>query len=141
MFKALTKLFFNKKSKDELLVVEGKYFEKYNDILNKERILQLIEEYKSGIIVFEPIRNTLTEQEQDELYSKIDNANLLNHQERFETIIGLMMVLDGSFPDDIIVTQLGKVFGKEFMDTIIQKRNEFKNEIIIKRVVKYLKNK
>lgn len=134
MFKALTKLFFNKKSKDELFV-EGKYFEKYNDILNKQRILQLIEEYKSGIIVFEPIRNTLTEQEQDELYSKIDNANLLNHQEKFETIIGLMMVLDGSFPDDIIVAQLGKVFGREFMDTIIQKRNEFKDEIIIKRVI------
>ena len=52
-----------------------------------------------------------------------------------------MMIFDGSFPDDAIVSQLGKVFGKEFMDTIKQKRNEFKNEIAVKRVIKYLKSK
>jgi len=131
MVKALKKLFSNDKSKDAL-IVEGKYFAKYNDILNQQNILQLIEEYKTGITVFEPIRKTITEQEQDDLYAKIDSSSLLTHQEKFETMIGLMMIFDGLFPDDVIVSRLGKIFGKEFMDTIKQKRNGFKSGQIVK---------
>lgn len=132
-FKKKSRLFINNKSRDN---IEGKYFAKYNDLLNQQKILQLFEEYETGITVFEPIRNRITEQEQDEMYSKIDNSNLLDHQEKFETIIGLMMVLDGLFPSDTIVSRFGKIFGKEFMDTIIQKRNEFKDEIAVKKVIK-----
>ena len=139
MLKAFKKLISKDKSKDDL-IVEGKYFAKYNDILNQQNILQLIEEYKTGIIVFEPIRKKLTEQEQDDMYAIIDGSSLLTHQEKFEAIIGLMMIFDGSFPDDVIVSRLGKVFGEEFMDTIKQKQNEFKNEIAVKRVIKYLKS-
>ena len=124
MLKFIKKL-FSSKSIDNERVIEEIYFIKYSDVLDKQVISQMLEEYKTGIIVFEPIRITLTEADQEDLYSQIDKSNLLSHQEKFETIIGLMMILDGSFPEATIVSRLGNVFGKEFMDTIENKRNEF----------------
>ena len=132
-FRKKSRLFINNKSKDN---IEGKYFAKYKDIINQQNISQLLEYYERGPTIFEPIRKTLTEQDQDDLYAKIDSSSLLTHQEKFETIIGLMMVFDGLFPSDTIVSRFGKIFGKEFMDTIIQKRNEFKYEITEKKDIK-----
>ena len=132
-FRKKSRLFINNKSKDN---IEGKYFAKYKDIINQQNISQLLEYYERGPTIFEPIRKTLTEQDQDDLYAKIDSSSLLTHQEKFETIIGLMMVFDGLFPNDTIVSRFGKIFGKEFMDTIIQKRNEFKYEITEKKDIK-----
>lgn len=140
MLNALKRLFSISRVEDDQ-VIEGKYFEKYKDILHQQKILQLIEEYKTGVIVFEPIRKTLTEKEQEVLYKKIDESDFLACQDKFETIIGLMMMLDGSFPEATIVSRLGKVFGEEFMDTVEQKRNEFKTNIAVKRIIKYLKTK
>ena len=128
MLKFIKKLFSSKSIANER-VIEEIYFIKYSDVLDKQVISQMLEEYKTGIIVFEPIRKTLTEADQEDLYSQIDKSNLLSHQEKFETIIGLMMILDGSFPEATIVSRLGNVFGKEFMDTIENKRNEFKTDM------------
>lgn len=139
MLKFIKKL-FSSKSIDNERVIEEIYFIKYSDVLDKQVISQMLEEYKTGIIVFEPIRKTLTEADQEDLYSQIDKSNLLSHQEKFETIIGLMMILDGSFPEATIVSRLGNVFGKEFMDTIENKRNEFKTDIAVKRTIKFLTN-
>jgi len=136
MFNILKNIFsFSKKKKP---ILENKYFEKYRDFLKKQEVSQLIEEYKTGIIVFEPIRKTLTEPEQEKLYSQIDKSYFLSPQEKIETIIGLMMILDGSFPKDAIVDRLGKVFGKEFMNTILKKRDEFKTEITVTKAIKFL---
>ena len=131
---------FSSKSIDNERVIEEIYFIKYSDVFDKQVISQMLEEYKTGIIVFEPIRKTLTEADQEELYSQIDKSNLLSHQEKFETIIGLMMILDGSFPEATIVSRLGNVLGKEFMDTIENKRNEFKTDIAVKRTIKFPTN-
>ena len=139
MLKFIKKL-FSSKSIDNERVIEEMYFIKYSDVLDKQIISQMLEEYKTGISVFEPIRKTLTEADQEDLYSQIDKSNLLSHQEKFETIIGLMMILDGSFPEATIVSRLGTVFGKEFMDTIENKRNEFKTDIAVKRTIKFLTN-
>jgi hypothetical protein len=127
-------------SKDEV-PVEDKYFEKYKEILKEQDILQLIDEYADGIIVFEPIRSTLTIQDQENLFKQIDDSDLLTSKEKMETIIGFMMILDGSFPNDKIVINIGKVFGNELLETIEKKRNEFKSEIAVKRVIKYIKSK
>ena len=137
MLKFIKKLFSSRSINNER-VIEENYFIKYSDVLDKQVISQMLEEYKTGIIVFEPIRKTLTEADQEDLYSQIDKSNLLSHQEKFETIIGLMMILDGSFPEATIVSRLGNVFGKEFMDTIENKRNEFKTDIAVKRTIKFL---
>ena len=139
MLKFIKKLFSSRSIENER-VIEENYFIKYSDVLDKQVISQMLEEYKTGIIVFEPIRKTLTEADQEDLYSQIDKSNLLSHQEKFETIIGLMMILDGSFPEATIVSRLGNVFGKEFMDTIENKRNEFKTDIAVKRTIKFLTN-
>ena len=139
MLKFIKKLFSSRSIENER-VIEENYFIKYSDVLDKQVISQMLEEYKTGIIVFEPIRKTLTEADQEDLYSQIDKSNLLSHQEKIETIIGLMMILDGSFPEATIVSRLGNVFGKEFMDTIENKRNEFKTDIAVKRTIKFLAN-
>ena len=50
-----------------------------------------------------------------------------------------MMVLDGSFPEPPIVSLLEKVFGKEFMEEIEKKREEFKTDIAVKKLIRFIK--
>ena len=138
MLQFLKGIFFRKKL-DAKSMVEAKYFEKYRDLVNQEAVQQLLEEYKSGDIIFEPPRSQLTQVEQEELYARIDKSNLLSSQEKFETIIGLMMILDGSFPEAAIVSHLEKVFGKEFVGTIETKRDEFKTDIAVKKLIRFVK--
>lgn len=130
---------FSRKTFDDKSVVETKYFEKYRETLNQVSVQQLLEEYKSGDIIFEPIRNQLTQPDQEELYAKIDKSNFLSPQERIETIIGLMMILDGSFPEPPIVSRLEEIFGKEFTETIERKRDEFKTDIAVKKLIRFVK--
>lgn len=122
-------------------VIETKYFEEYQDVINQDSVLQMLEEYKSGNIIFEPIRNQLPEAAQEDLYKQIDTAESLSRQEKFETIIGLMMILDGSFPEPPIISRLEKVFGKEFVKSIEAKREEFKTQIAIKKLTRFVKLK
>lgn len=138
MFQFFKKLFSIKKMEDKP-VIEKKYFEKYRNMLNQQNVLQLIEEYKTGDIVFEPVRKKLTEAEQEDLYTRIDQSNFLSPQEKIETIIGLMMILDGSFPEAPIVSRLGKVLGEEFMETIEKKRDELKADIAVKKLIRFIK--
>lgn len=138
MFQFFKNLFLRKKSEDET-VVETKYFQKYKNLVDWNNIAHLIEEYKSGDIIFEPIRNKLTEQTQKNLYEQIDKSEILSSQEKFEAIIGLMMVLDGSFPEPPIVPLLEKVFGKEFMEEIEKKREGFKTDIAVKKLIRFVK--
>ena len=132
MFKLFNKL-------EDKPVIEKKYFEKYRDMLNHQDVLRLIEEYKTGDIVFEPIRNKLTEAEQEDLYIRIDKSDFLSPQEKIETIIGLMIILDGSFPEAPIVSRLGKVLGKEFMETIEKNHDELKADIAVKKLIRFIK--
>lgn len=138
MIKFLKNLFSRKKSEDKP-VVEAKYFEKYKHIVDQKVFSQLIEEYKSGDIVFEPIRKELTEVDQENLYNQIDKSGVLSTQEKFEAIIGLMMILDGSFPETYIISHLKKVFGKEFVETVEKKREEFKSDIAVKKLIRFVK--
>lgn len=73
------------------------------------------------------------------MYKKIDNADILSNQEKIEAIMGLMMILDGSFPEAYIISHLEKVFGKEFLETIEKKREEFRNDIAVKKLIKFVK--
>ena len=134
---SLKNLFF----KNRKPIIEAKYFEKYRDVINRDTVLQLLEEYKSGDIIFEPIRNQLSEAEQEDLYAQIDKTDILSRQDKIETIIGLMMILDGSFPESSILSRLEKVFGKEFVESVEKKREEFKTEIAIKKLTRFVKLK
>ena len=138
MLKFFKNIFLGKKSEDES-VIEAKYFGKYKDMVDQRTFFQLIEGYKSGDIIFEPVRRELSEADQEDLYKKIDNADILSSQEKIEAIIGLMMILDGMFPETHIISHLEKVFGKEFSETIEKKREESKGDIAVKKLVKFVK--
>lgn len=91
--------------------VEKKYLIKYKSLIQPEVFKALLEGYAFGDIVFEPIRNKLSETEVDNLYLRIDKANFLSHQEKFETIVALMYLIDGSFPEsEVILGHLKKIF-------------------------------
>ena len=49
------------------------------------------------------------------------------------------MILDGWFPETYITSHLEKVFGKEFLETIQKKREEFKKVIAVKKLIKFVK--
>ena len=135
-------MYFFKNLFSKKALVEAKYLEKYyKDVMNRDAVLQLLEEYKSGDIIFEPIRRQLTESEQESLYMQIDRSNILSSQEKVETILGLMTILDGSFPGPTIVSFLEKVFGKEFIEEVEKKREEFKTEIATKKLARLVKLK
>jgi len=118
---------------------ELKYFGKYKNLVAWDKIAPLFEEYKSGDIIFEPIRLKISEENEKILYEKIDKSKTLSPQEKLETIMGLMMVLDGSFPKPPIMSLLEKVFGKDFVDTIEKKREEFKGDIATKKLTRLIK--
>lgn len=113
---------------NNLDVVEKKYFEKYKNFLNQENVLNLLEEYKKGPTMFEPLRNKLTRKEQENLYTEIDESIKISPREKFEVILSTMMILDGIFPSSITISQIEMVMGKEFMDLIRRKQEEFKLE-------------
>lgn len=140
MKRTLKNLFSRKKSEDKL-TIEEEYLAKYKDLVNQETIMRLIEEYLSQDIIYEPIRNKLTQVEQEELYMQIDNSDFLSHQEKVETFMGLMMVLDGSFPEPKILSNMKKVFGKEFVEAIEETKKDLKKEIAVKKLIRFVKEK
>jgi len=129
---------FSREKPEAEMVVEVKYFANYKDKIKPEVYWQLIKEYESGDIVFEPIRKKLTEIDQEDLYRRIDVSEFLSCQERFEAMVGLMMLLDGSFPEPYIVSHLKKALGKDFMEIVEQKREECKEVILSKKVVRLI---
>jgi len=133
------KKLFSRKKLDDKPIIEKKYFEKYKNMLDQSDVLQLIEDYRTGDIIFEPIRNKLTDAVQEDLYIRIDKSNYLSPKEKIEAIIGLMMILDGSFPEAPIVSRLGNVLGKEFMKTVEEKKDEFKTDIAVKKLIRFIK--
>src|SRR3989344_127269 len=92
---------------------ELQYFEKYKNLVAWDKIVSLLEEYKSGDIIFEPIRLKITEQDEEVLYENIDKSEILS--------------------------PLEKIFGKEFVEMIEKKREEFKDDIATKKLIRLTK--
>lgn len=120
--------------------IETKYFEKYKNMVDWAVISKYIEKYKSGDIIFEPIRNKLTEAEQEGMLIRIDQSEFLSPQNKLEAIVGLMMILDGSFPEPSLLELLKKVYGKEFLENVGRTRKKFWKYIWIKRIARLWKN-
>lgn len=127
--------FFKFFKSKQILMIESKYFEGYKNLVDLKRVSFLLDKYKKGPAVFEPIRKKFSEKEQEELFEQIDKFNAFSPQERIEAIIGLMMLLDGIFPEEPILVNLGRIFGEDFIKIINQKRYELekleKKEIIL----------
>lgn len=125
VFKFLKNL-LKKEFLDHDSIVEVKYFEKYNYLMGRKSIQQLLEKYRTGDIIFEPIRSKLTKADQEDLYERIDKSGILSSEEKLKSIIGLMMLLDGSIPEGPIVSNLGKVLGKGFINMVEKRRKDFR---------------
>ena len=132
----------SKKDPENKLTVGHKYLKKYKQLVQPAVFNALLQEYISGDVIFEPIRDKLSEAAQDELYSRIDKADFLSNQEKYETIIALMYLIDGSFTEsEKIMSRFEKIFGKGFVEMIERKRGDFKNEIALKKAIRFIKNR
>lgn len=119
-----------KSTKKEEEFIEGPYFEKYEGITAPNIVQGLLEQYKRGPTVYEPIRKQLAIEEQKHLYSTIDNSSL-PPQDRIQAIVGLMMVLDGVIPAEDTSAKLSNIFGKEFTAELENKRRPIKGSQVI----------
>src|SRR4030042_1221817 len=119
-------------------IVETKYLEKYAKLLGPKIYYHLLNKYESADYVYEPIRNHLTEEQQDDLYKKLDQSDLSSPIQKFEAIVALMMVFDGAIPEKPEVERLGKILGEEFASTVEKKREEFGTEIAVSKVRKLI---
>lgn len=102
--------------------IEQPYFEKYKGLSDPKFVQGLLEQYKRGPTVYEPIRKGLSLEEQKNLYATIDNSSL-PAQDRIEAIIGLMMTLDGVVPSESTSAKLSQIFGREFTSELEKKRS------------------
>lgn len=110
--------------KDQL-ISEHKYLLKYRKTVEPKVFNALLQEYVDGKVIFQPLRDQLSEIDQDELYSRIDRADFLSSQEKLETIMALMGLFDGSLPKSKkIMNRFEKIFGKKFVQTIEEKQLE-----------------
>jgi len=128
------------------LAIEGIYARKYQELVGKDYMLKLGEEYITDIVYsFGPVRNRLNVMVINSLYSKIDRCELLTPKKRIEAIYALMSLLDGgpaerfnetiashlekcldgSFSDGIFLSHLEKVF-TEYKAALEEKVNELK---------------
>jgi hypothetical protein len=110
--------------------IEKPYFEKYKGITEPGIVQRLLEQYKRGPTVYEPIRKQLSLEEQKGLYSMIDNSSL-PPQDRIESIVGLMMTLDGVTPSESISEKLSQIFGKDFTAELEKKRRPITGDKVV----------
>jgi len=123
----LLKLWRSKyKQEENAVLIEQKYIEKYKGLVEENYILNLLKEYTEQDVIFEPIRDKITDEDIDALCLKIDNSELLTPKHKIEAIVALMSILDGSFPNETFISHLEKVLGTEFVATLKEKRNELK---------------
>jgi hypothetical protein len=101
-----------------------KYLKKYRDTIGFDMTMQLVKEYADADTVIYSINTKLSDAEQEELFELIDNSKLLSFQAKAETIAGLWMVMEGSFPSHHVLIYMKKVFGSDFVKAIEEKREE-----------------
>src|SRR3972149_8963720 len=112
--------------------IERKYIRKYRDIIAPRVYEVLLREYATGDVLFEPIYNKLSESDIEDVYSQIDKSDFLSNQEKFETMVALMYLLSGSIPESAsILSRFEKIFGKEFVQTIKEKRDKLHDTILV----------
>lgn len=122
--------------------VELKYFRKYSRLINPAIYNELLRQYAREDIIFEPIRHKVSREVLDKLYSKIDKADFLSNEEKFDTIMAFMNLTDGSLPESKVITsRFEKIFGKEFLKAIYEKNEEFRSEIAVKKFIRFIKSR
>ena len=126
-------------NKDDL--VELRYLAKYRDIAGSKACDEFLKEYATTEVVFEPIRDNLDDDEQNALFKQLDESESLSPRERFEAIGALIMLMDGQFPDLEKIENLGKVFGNNFVESVVLTRKRIKADVATEKLIKFVKAK
>ncbi|HSX18193.1 MAG TPA: hypothetical protein VLE51_02480 [Candidatus Saccharimonadales bacterium] len=103
--------------------IDVTYLKKYSSLLSHPEIAKIKKKYLDGPNITEPIRGGIDQKTQKELFEKIDESNF-SSVEKVKMILGLMMILDGMFPEKEVVSGLGSVLGNKFSDDIERHRKE-----------------
>jgi hypothetical protein len=128
------------KKRDKNLV-ELKYLAKYRDIAGSKACDEFVKEYVATEVVFQPIRDNFNTDEQDELFKQIDESGSLSPRERFEAIAGLIMLMDGQFPELKRIESLGTVFGNKFVETVVLTRQRIKSDAATEKLIRLVEAK
>jgi hypothetical protein len=130
----LSKLWRNKYTQEENevstevneVLIAQKHIKKYKGLVKENYILKLLKECKEQDVVFEPIVDKIGAAAIDELYSTIDNSELLTPKQKIEAIFALMSILGGCFPNETFISHLEKVLHPDLVETLKKKMNELK---------------
>lgn len=76
-------------------------------------------------VQFESVRSKVGQIDVDELFNQIKNSQVLNFWDTISARGALSKALKGSVPTERELVLLGRVFPKEFVDTILSKRDLF----------------
>lgn len=76
-------------------------------------------------VQFESIRNKIGQEDIDSLFNQVKDSRLLNFWDKVSARGGLVKVFEGRVPTEGELTLLNRVFPKEFIDTILSKRDLF----------------
>jgi len=115
-----------------------KYLLKQGNSIDVELRKSLFKEYLESPVEFGPISTKIPKEDQEKVYKTIDSSDILSPQEKFETTLGLMMILGGSFPKQSIMLRLEKFLGKEFTEGIEEKRKEIEKKRLVDDLINFI---
>jgi hypothetical protein len=92
-----------------------------------EVLAGLVSEYKDLRVVIEPLREKMTKKEISALFAMIASSDELLVDEKAVAHFALDAILDGTFPPANGLVQLEKVFGAEFVKSILEKDAELRS--------------
>lgn len=133
---------FMKTANEVNLNVESRYLRKFHELLGWPAIEKAGKEYASAPLLFQPIRDRLTREEQESLCLDIMMNQKLTVQEKLDTLMGLTMFWDGLSLDQSKMSGLEVVFGKGFTDAIrsLEKESQKQqSETVEQKLIAYVK--
>lgn len=90
--------------------------------ISRERFMQLAKEWEGSEVVFEPVRDHMTQAEVDELFNLIATCDELTLDDKAVADFALLAVLEGMSPSPDGLSCLKKVFGDEFVQPVLDKQ-------------------
>lgn len=76
-----------------------------------------------GKIDYTPIREALNQTDVDNLFTHIDNSNILSTWDTITAKSGLVKIFDGKIPTNNEIGLLSRVFPKDFIDSVLASRS------------------
>jgi hypothetical protein len=113
------------KQKDTEEDIELKYINKYEELLGKDYIEQLLKEYHvEQNLIFDPLFAQFNDKDRAFFYSIIDNSKKLEPKQKIEAILALLSMFMGSLPNEAFMAHLEKIYPPKFIETFKETMNE-----------------